>query len=104
MYISVVVVVLGAYAYYECDLYKHYEVYGATLLGVTVVLNKNGYQEQGGKLKLVTTRVIMKRRISLSSLLWTLGYNVLLAKLVLLLGTITTVQALSYPIITVFCV
>ncbi|XP_065888313.1 uncharacterized protein [Dysidea avara] len=42
---------IGAYAYYECDLYKHYEVYGATLLGVTVVLNKNGYQEQGGKLK-----------------------------------------------------
>ena len=55
MYISVVIVVLGAYAYYECDLYKHYEVYGATLLGVTAVLNKNGYQEQGGKLyKLVT--------------------------------------------------
>ena len=53
MFISVVVVivvVLGAYAYYECDLYKHYEVYGATLLGVTAVLNKNGYQEQGGKL------------------------------------------------------
>ncbi|XP_065886948.1 rho-related protein racA-like [Dysidea avara] len=41
---------IGAYAYYECDLYKHYEVYGATLLGVTAVLNKNGYQEQGGKL------------------------------------------------------
>ena len=45
-----VVVVLGAYAYYECDLYKHYEVYGATLLGVTAVLNKIGYKEQGGKL------------------------------------------------------
>ncbi|XP_065886952.1 rho-related protein racA-like isoform X2 [Dysidea avara] len=42
---------IGAYAYYECDLYKHYEVYGATLLGVTAVLNKNGYQEQRGKLK-----------------------------------------------------
>ena len=48
--ISVVAVVLGAYAYYECDLYKHYEVYGATLLGVTAVLNKIGYKEQGGKL------------------------------------------------------
>ena len=48
--ISVLFVVLGAYAYYECDLYKHYEVYGATLLGVTAVLNKNGYQERGGKL------------------------------------------------------
>ena len=44
------VLLLGAYAYYECDLYKHYEVYGATLLGVTAVLNKNGYQEQGGQL------------------------------------------------------
>ena len=54
MYISVVVVVLGAYAYYECDLYKHYEVYGETLLGVTYVLIKNGYQEHRGKLKLVT--------------------------------------------------
>ena len=51
MYISVVVVVmLGAYAYYECDFNKHYEVYGATVLGVTAALNKNGYQEQGGKL------------------------------------------------------
>ena len=50
MYISVVVVLLGAYAYYECDLYKHYEVHGATLLGMTAVLNKRGYQEQGGKL------------------------------------------------------
>ncbi|XP_065888249.1 rho-related protein racA-like isoform X2 [Dysidea avara] len=41
---------IGAYAYYECDLYKHYEVHGATLLGMTAVLNKRGYQEQGGKL------------------------------------------------------
>ena len=48
--VVVVVVVLGAYAYYECDLYKHYEVNGATLLGVTAVLNKNGYHEQGGRL------------------------------------------------------
>jgi len=47
---NVVIVALGAYAYYECDLYKHYEVYGAALLGVTAVLNQNGYQEKGGKL------------------------------------------------------
>ena len=73
MYISVAVVVLGAYAYYECDLYKHYEVYGATLLGVTAVLNKRGYQEQGGKLhKLVT-----------------MYHYFILAKL--LLGTTTTI-------------
>jgi len=43
-------VVTGAYAYYECDLYKRYEVYGALLLGVTAVLCKSGYQEHGGKL------------------------------------------------------
>ena len=42
--------VTGAYAYYECDLYKRYEVYGALLLGVTAALQKNGYQEHGGKL------------------------------------------------------
>ena len=50
MYVDVVIVALGAYAYYECDLYKHYEVYGAMLLGVTAVLNQNGYKEKGGKL------------------------------------------------------
>ena len=44
------IVALGAYAYYECDLFKHYEVYGAALLGVTAVLNQNGYKEKGGKL------------------------------------------------------
>ena len=42
--------VTGAYAYYECDLYKRYEVYGALLLGVTAALQKSGYQEHGGKL------------------------------------------------------
>ena len=34
---------LGAYVYYECDLYKRYEVYGAILLGVTAVLNEDGF-------------------------------------------------------------
>jgi len=43
VYVSGVVVLLGAYAYYECDLYKRYEVYGAMLLGVTAVLNKDGF-------------------------------------------------------------
>ena len=42
--------VTGAYAYYRCDLYKRYEVYGALLLGVTAALQKSGYQEHGGKL------------------------------------------------------
>ncbi|XP_065887793.1 uncharacterized protein [Dysidea avara] len=41
---------IGAYAYCECDLYKHYELYGTILLGVTAVLNKRGYREHGGKL------------------------------------------------------
>lgn len=52
-------VVTGAYTYYECDLYKRYEVYGALLLGVTAVLRKSGYQEHGGKLHkyLVCVRV-----------------------------------------------
>ena len=42
--------VSGAYAYYECDLYKRYEVYGALLLGVTAALQRCGYQEHSGKL------------------------------------------------------
>jgi len=44
---------LGAYSYYECDLYKHYEVHGATLLGVTAVLNKNGFwqEKEGGRIR-----------------------------------------------------
>ena len=48
--IDIVSMVTGAYAYYECDLYKRYEVYGALLLGVTAALQKSGYQEHGGKL------------------------------------------------------
>ena len=48
--IDTVSMVIGAYAYYECDLYKRYEVYGALLLGVTAALQKSGYQEHGGKL------------------------------------------------------
>ena len=47
---DIVSMVTGAYAYYQCDLYKRYEVYGALLLGITAVLQKNGYQEHGGKL------------------------------------------------------
>ena len=48
--IDIVSMVTGAYAYYECDLYKRYEVYGALLLGITAALQKSGYQERGGKL------------------------------------------------------
>ena len=60
--IDTVSMVTGAYAYYECDLYKRYEVYGALLLGVTAALQKSGYQEHSGKLHKYCVCVCVRAR------------------------------------------